>query len=142
MYLRFRGCPVVLGIELSVSAWYQKTRHALLRARYLLLMLLVADRAAVCGVRQNFQKFMQWSGSKRTILCQSEHERIPPHPKHTHIKKQFFFNGNSLHGPARWIRTKGDTSDMAIVQPTEHPRTFPPGSRVSEHMPLCPSRVC
>ena len=24
MYLRLRGCPVVLDIELSVSAWYQK----------------------------------------------------------------------------------------------------------------------
>ena len=29
MYRRFRGCPVVLDIELSVSAWYQKTRRAL-----------------------------------------------------------------------------------------------------------------
>ena len=47
------------------------------------------QRAAVCGVRHNFRNFMQWSGNKRTILCQSEHERIPPHPKHTHIKKHF-----------------------------------------------------
>ena len=31
MCLRFRGCPVVLDIELSVSARYQKTR-VLLRA--------------------------------------------------------------------------------------------------------------
>ena len=29
MYRRFRGCPVVLDIELSVSAWYHKTRRAL-----------------------------------------------------------------------------------------------------------------
>ena len=29
MYLRFRGCPVVLDIEFYVSAWYQKTRRAL-----------------------------------------------------------------------------------------------------------------
>ena len=29
MYLRFRGCPVVLGIERYVSAWYHKTRRAL-----------------------------------------------------------------------------------------------------------------
>ena len=41
MYLRFRGCPVVLNIELSVSAWYQKSRHVLLRARRLLLLLLL-----------------------------------------------------------------------------------------------------
>ena len=31
---------------------------------------------------------------------------------------------------------EGDTSDIAIVQPTEHPRTSPPGSTWSEHMPL------
>ena len=41
MYLRFRGCPVVLDIELSVSAWYHKTRRVLLRARRLLLLLLL-----------------------------------------------------------------------------------------------------
>ena len=30
MYLRFRGCPVVLDIELCVSAWFhEKTRRAL-----------------------------------------------------------------------------------------------------------------
>ena len=29
MYFRFRGCPVVLDIELSVGAWYHKTRRAL-----------------------------------------------------------------------------------------------------------------
>ena len=42
MYLRFRGCPVVLDIELSVSAWYQKNRRVLLCARRLLLLLLRA----------------------------------------------------------------------------------------------------
>ena len=30
---------------------------------------------------------------------------------------------------------------MPSMQPTEHPRTSPPGSRVSEHMPLYPSCV-
>ena len=49
MCLRFRGCPVVLDFELSVSARYQKTR-VLLRARRLLLPLLVAA-AASGGVR-------------------------------------------------------------------------------------------
>ena len=59
--LRFRSCPVVLDIELTVSAGYQKPR-ALLRARLLLLLLLAAVlvAAAACGgVRQNFQNFMQ-----------------------------------------------------------------------------------
>ena len=41
MYLRFRGCLVVLDIELSVSAWYHKTQRVLLRARRLLLLLLL-----------------------------------------------------------------------------------------------------
>ena len=49
MHLRFRGCPVVLDIELSVSAWYQKTRRVLLRARRLLLLLLLAAERG--GVR-------------------------------------------------------------------------------------------
>ena len=33
-----------------------------------------------------------------------------------------------MYGPANWIHTKGDTSDMAIVQPTGYPRTSSPGS--------------
>ena len=82
MYLRFRGCPVVLDIELSVSAWYHKTRRVLLRARRLLLLLLTAEsreqRRAVCGVRHNFQTDIQWSGNKITILCQSEHQKFRP----------------------------------------------------------------
>ena len=55
IYLRFRGCSVVLDIELFVSAWYHKTRRVLLRARRLLLLLpLTAKskerRLAVCGI--------------------------------------------------------------------------------------------
>ena len=55
MYFRLRGCPVVLDIELSVSAWYHKTRRVLLRARRLLLLLLLTAeskerRLAVCGI--------------------------------------------------------------------------------------------
>ena len=66
-----------------------------------------AAREAVCGVRHTSQNFMQWSGNKRTILCQSEHEGIPPRPKLTHIKKHLKKNGNSLYGPASWTHTKG-----------------------------------
>ena len=56
MYLRFLGCPVVLDIELSVIAWYHKNRRVQLRARRLLLLLLLTAeskerRLAVCGVR-------------------------------------------------------------------------------------------
>ena len=55
MHLRFRGCPVVLDIELYVSACYQKTCTVLLRARCLLMLLLLAAdskkrRCAVCDI--------------------------------------------------------------------------------------------
>ena len=55
MCLRFRGCPVVLDIELSVRARYHKTR-VLLRARRLLLLLVAA---ASGGVRHKFQNYLQ-----------------------------------------------------------------------------------
>ena len=54
MCLRFRGCPAVLDIELSVSARYQKTR--VLRARRLLRLLVAA---ASGGTRHKFQSYMQ-----------------------------------------------------------------------------------
>ena len=55
MYRQFRGCPVVLDIELSVSAWYHKTRRVLRAKRLLLLLLLLTAeskerRLAVCGI--------------------------------------------------------------------------------------------
>ena len=55
MCLRFRGCPVVLDVELSVSARHQKTR-LLLRARCLPLLLVAA---ASGGVRHKFQNYMR-----------------------------------------------------------------------------------
>ena len=58
MYLQFRGCPVVVDLEFPVSAWYQKTRRALLRPRRVLLLLLLAAesrerRCTVCGITFN-----------------------------------------------------------------------------------------
>ena len=99
MYLRFRGCPVVLDIELSVSAWYHKTRRVLLRARRLLLLLLLLTaeskerRLAVCGI--SFKLASNGAETKITISCQSEHEKIPPHPKHPRVKKHFFRSSKS-----------------------------------------------
>ena len=34
------------------------------------------------------------NGNKITILCQSEHQKIPPHPKHPRLKKHFFSSRN------------------------------------------------
>ena len=123
----------------------ESTCTVLLRARCLLLLLLLAAdskerRCSVCGI--TFKITSNMERKQKNDLGQSEHERIPPHPKHTHIKKHLFIYGNSLYGPASWTQPKGDTSDMAIVQPAERPRTSPPGSRVSEHVLLHPSCVC
>ena len=78
MYLRFRGCPVVLDIELCVSAWYHKTRCALLRSRCLLLAAASCgsqQRAAVCGVRQNFQNYMQYGAETKEPFCANENTK-------------------------------------------------------------------
>ena len=99
------------------------------------------EKAAVCDVRYNFHYFMQWSGNKRAVYCQSEHERIPPYPKHTHTESHFLIYGNSLYGHVSWIHTKGDTPDMPSRQPTEHPRASPPRSTGPECTPLYPSCV-
>ena len=58
MYIRFRSCPVVLNIELSVSVWYQKTRRVLMRARRLLLLLLLSaeSRGVRCAKLQAMER--------------------------------------------------------------------------------------
>ena len=60
------------------------------------------------------------------------------HTKHPRLKKHFFSSRNPMYLIAAAINTEGDISGMPSMQPTEHPRTSPPGSRVSEHMPLYP----
>ena len=55
--LRFRGCPVELDIELSVSARHQKTRVLLCARRLVLLLVAAQQRAAVCGT--NFKNYMR-----------------------------------------------------------------------------------
>ena len=47
IHLRFRGCPVLLHIELSVSARYQKTSVQLRAQR---LLLVAAASGSVCGI--------------------------------------------------------------------------------------------
>ena len=56
MRLRFRGCAVVLDIELSVSARHQKT-CVLLCAQRLVLLLVTA--AVSDGVRHKFQNYVR-----------------------------------------------------------------------------------
>ena len=121
------------------------TCTVLLRARCLLLLLLLAAdsrewlRCAVCDIT-----FKITCNMKR----KQQNDFVPirtlknPAASKTHMKNQVFIYENSLYGPTSWTHTKGDTSEIAIVQPAKHSRTSPPGSRVSEHMPLYPSCVC
>ena len=66
----------------------------------------------------------------------------PAAPKTHPLANAFFSSGNSLRTFKAATARKGDMSDMTIVQPTEQPRTSPPGSRGSEHMPRHPSCGC
>ena len=61
------------------------------------------QRAEVCGVRHKFQSYIQRSGNKITILCQPEHQKIPPHPKHPRWKKKSY--RNPMYPPAATINT-------------------------------------
>ena len=121
MCLQFRGCPVVLDSELSMSAWYHKTRRALLRARRLLLLLLLTAEGnerwlAVCGTT-----FKLASNGAEKQNNDSAAPKTPP------LEKNIFI---VLEIPCTLLlaakNTNGYTSDMPSMQPTEHPRTSPP----------------
>ena len=99
------------------------------------------QRAAACGVRHNVQTGIKWSGNKITISCQSEHQKIPPHPKHPRLKKHFFSSRNPMYLLADTINAEGGISGTPSMQPTEQICTSPRGFRVSEHVPLYPSCV-
>ena len=141
MHLRFRGCPVVLDIELSVSARYQKTRRALLRASCLLLLLLLAAdsrerRCAMCGITS---KSTGDVAETKERLCANQNTKESRRIKHIPTYIYLVYIYIYMEAPHMNLRAgphmKGDTSDIAIVQTAEHPRASPPGSRVSEHMP-------
>ena len=99
MYVRLWGCPVVLDIELFVSAWYHKTRRVLLRARRLLLLLLLSAeskerRLAVCGI--TFKLASNGAETKYRFLA-NQHQKIPPHSKHPRLKQRFFRSRNPMY---------------------------------------------
>ena len=95
VYLRFRDCPVVLDIELSLSAWYQKTRRALMRARCLLLLLLLlsADsrerRCAVCGI--TFEISCNGAETKERF-CANQNTKESRRIQNTHTSKIIFLS--------------------------------------------------
>ena len=76
------------------------------------------------------------------VLRPLKKHEIPPHPTHTRVKNAFF-KCWKLHMDLQAAGTReGDMSNMPSVQPTKQPRTSPPGSRGSEHMPRHPSCGC
>ena len=91
MYRRFRGCPVVRDIELSMRAWYHKTRHVLLRVRRLLLLLLLTAeskerRLAVCGI--TFKPASNGVETKNDFVPIRTPENFAP-PKSSLLEKTF-----------------------------------------------------
>ena len=86
-------------------------------------------------MRHNFQKYMQYGAETKKRFCANHHTKESRRMQHTPTSKS---NLLFMETPYMDLRagphTTGDTSDIAIVQPAEHPRTSPPGSRLSEHI--------
>ena len=102
------------------------TSTELLRAKCLLMLLLLAAdskerRRVVCGITfiMTFNTERKQQTDVVPIRTRKNHAASRTHPH----QKAIFFSGSSLYGPPSWTHTKDDTSDMAVVQPTEHPRT-------------------
>ena len=114
MYLRFWGCPVVLDIELSVSAWYEKARRVLLHARRILLLLLHA--ALRGGVRCAVQI------SK--IHAKQSNDLVPittrknPDASDTHIKTQLLF----MKTPYMDLRAGSTRMLICLTYPVSSPQ--------------------
>ena len=109
MYHRFRGCLVVRDIELSVSAWYHKTRRVLPRARRLLLPLLLTveskeQRLAVCGI--TFKPASNGTETKNNDFVPIRTPEKSPHPKHARLKKHFFSSRYPLYLVACCVKHK------------------------------------
>ena len=82
------------------------------------------QRGAVCGVRQNFQNYIKWIGNKITILCQLEHQKIPPHPKYPSLEKHFISSRNPMFLLAATINIKVISLTCPVCGP--HSRFVPP----------------
>ena len=97
IYGRYRGCPVVLDIELSVSEWYHKTRRELLHARRLPLLLLTAEgkqqRLAVCGI--TFKPASNGAETKSQFRA-NQNTKKNRRTQNTRLKKHFFSSRNPM----------------------------------------------
>ena len=120
------GSPVVLDVELSVSAWYQKTRRTLLRARCLLLLLLLAaDNRELesGGVRcAELSKFHAMERKQKNDFVPIRTRKNPTASK-THPHQKLSYLGHAQHA-------------------THRAPTHLPAGVEGEHMPRRPSCVC
>ena len=80
------------------------------------------QRAAACGVRHNVRTDIQWRGNKITILYQSEHQKIPPHPKHPRVNFFFFSSKNPMYLLTATISTNGCNPQSTHASPRRGPR--------------------
>ena len=78
---------------------------------------------------------------RQSCLSDIKKTRNSAAPKTPSLEKHFFSSRNLMYLLAAAINTEGGISGVSSMQPTEHPRTSPPGSRVSKHTPLYRSCV-
>ena len=68
-------------------------------------------------------------------------------PKTPRFENHSFRSTNPVYYVAAAMNTNGDISGMLSIQPSQHPRTSPPGLRVSTHastslLGICPPEFC
>ena len=129
IYLRFRGCPVVLDIGLAVSAWYQKTRRALLRARRRLLLLLLLQESRGVRCAYNFQNYMEYGAKKKKRFCANQNTKESRRKQYTPTSKRIFSFMETPYmelraGPTQKVKRR--KSRLRIPQNTHAP---PPRDR-------------
>ena len=70
---------------LSLIHISEPTRLGMISYAVFCCWCFLQPKAAVCGVRHNFLHAMERKRNIFMILCQSENEENPPHPKDTHL---------------------------------------------------------
>ena len=127
----------------ALAILYQLREVALTTGGYLHLLVLFRAHCCCCELRAAGRAYSH-------LLVKKSKRHIPMYQKSTNsaapktppIEKALFSSINLMYLLAATINTKGDISGMPSMQRTEHPRTSPPGLRVSEHMPRRPRCVC
>ena len=144
---RFRSYPVLIHIDLSVSARHHTSRIPVRSWR----LLRVSAAACVSSdhVRCKLQFWLIWGWCDWSTSRPSQPPPVRNCPKSrrpkTHPSQNAFFSSRSAYGPAsccdKHLRRYVPHADCATHR-KEQARTFPPGSRGSKHIPRHPSWGC